>query len=202
MPRRQKAAIIHEPPHRDVTFPRGVQIIRYQANGQVSNQIVTRAAMLSMVLQGRNATSTQSRLFEACRLIKVEAWSPPTLPGLSGGDNSLSLDFGDVESGFRVQNDVGLGSNPGYVSIRTRPTSDAYVWSQQAVNESEVLFRIDCPGQTVIDVHFECTIASNFNTPLAGWVTTAAGTQYENYFNCLDGTVGNIVPVGNLNSIV
>jgi hypothetical protein len=155
-----------------------------------------------MVLQGRNATATQTRLFEACRLLMVEAWSPPTLPGLSGGDNSLSLDFGDNESGFRVNNDVGLGSNPGYCAIRTRPSTDAYVWSQQGVNESEVLFRIDCPGQTVIDVHFECSIASNFNTALAGWVTTSAGTQYVNYFNCLDGTVGNIIPVGNLNSII
>jgi len=192
---------IDNPPKLDLSYPRKTQVFRFVCTTAKNEYLVTRANLLSMLVIGNTAgLVTQNRIMQSIRFVRCRAWSPPASAGSSASD--LTLEMFGTTLGSRVIDDTNVANTASYVSISPKKgTSDASFWILQGVSESTGVFLITCPVGTCIDIHVECTTASNTTTASSTVTTSANLAQGVISYNALDQTTNQLRPVTGVNSI-
>jgi len=192
--RRKKAAqLVTQPdvPVRDVSFPQGGQVLRFIATSALLQVPVTRKNLLCAILRC-NATTTYNRLIQSVRVNKIEMWSNP-LNTAGTTDLGMAISWGTTAfDSDRVRSDIHIGfDEPAYVSSRPPKDSTASFWSYVGQNETESLFYLTGPPQTIIDLHVQVTMSSGDNVALPNVTLSTSGITGAMYFCCLDGPTGS-----------
>jgi hypothetical protein len=153
---------------------------------------ITRGNLLNMVLVATSAVTTV-RPFEAVRLRKVEMWANPV--ALGSAPSNIQIEWLGENSPSTVISDTGMGVRPGHVASVPPPSSSNRWWSISGTSESDVMFSMTIPADSVIDVTVELRFVEQ-EPPTAGEVPAGAtiGQVYGDY---LDGIASSkLVPVG------
>jgi len=153
---------------------------------------ITRKQLLNLVLYTPTAI-TSVRLFEAVRLRKVMMWANPT--ALGAPPNTLQIEwFGENSPSVSIS-DTGMGIRPAHVSSAPPASSSNRWWSMTGSLESDQMFALTFPANTVIDVILDCRLVET-ELPTAGDVPAGAviGQLYGDY---LDGLASGLLsPIG------
>jgi hypothetical protein len=180
------------PPKRQLAVG-GNMVFRFMVKLTQQDAAFSRNSITSLLLQNTAATAN-TKLIQSILLKRIEIWSPPTLGTTSSIVNQqASVVWYGTQTGFKVANDANVANTATYVSSSPPKASTASFWSETGIDGSEILFKLCAPIDSVIDLHCDITLASeaflqNFYT------TTLSGTAGQTYYNCLDGTAGNISP--------
>lgn len=133
------------------------------------------------------------RIFAACKLRKVEMWSPAA----AGGQATCSIAFyGNVYIGGenKIISDTTLGADrPAHICAVPPKDSMAHNWFNDGAADNIML--LSCPGNTIIDIDMELVIR-NAEASFAVTGAVAAATVGKCYVRALDSTSGaGIIPV-------
>jgi hypothetical protein len=162
------------------------------ANGSNNGTfIITRANMLNLMQVAVTAVTTM-RPIEAIKLNLVEVWSNPT--ALGSPPNVCSVEWVGNQGPSVIHSDSSMGVRAAHV--RTRPPKDASErwWSMSNFTETDQLFTLVLPADSVVDVSTSIRLVDNEST-IAGDIPAGAtpGTFYYDY---LDGIAsGKLAPV-------
>lgn len=154
--------------------------------------LITRGNLLNMLLRATAAT-TSVRELQAVRLKSIEMWTNP--PVLGGAPVSLFLEWNGFNSPSTYVTDQSMGVRPAHLIGTPPPESSNRWWSVSGNSESDVLFTITVPINSVIDVSAEVVMQEQ-ESPVSGDAPTGAtlGRLYGDY---LDGrTTAKLAPVG------
>jgi len=165
---------------------------RFTNGANTSNFSVSRANLLNLLLVGTSATATV-RLIEAIRLKFVEVWSNPV--ALGAAPASCQIEWLGENSPSTVISDAGMGVRPAHVASAPPSSSSNRWWSVSGSLESDVLFILGLPVNSVVDVTVDLRFVES-ETPTAGDIPAGAslGQVYGDY---LDGLAsGKLAPVG------
>jgi len=157
---------------------------RFSSGTNAGTFPITRGMLLNLVSMCSVAVgSSQARLLNAVRLKSVEMWGNPPL--LGGVPVVTSVEWVGQNSPSTLISDTSMGVNAAHVLARPPPDSSNRWWSITGSNESEVLFEIEVPAGTIIDVK----AAIRFIDDEAGVSAEAgaAATLGTVYYNYLDG---------------
>jgi len=153
---------------------------------------ITRAQLLNLLLYTPTAT-TSVRLFEAVRLRRVQVWTNP--PVLGGSPVSCSVEWLGENSPSTLVSDQSMGVRPAYIDTRPPANASNRWWSISGFSESDVLFILTAPPNSIIDVMVDVRLVEA-EAPTAGDVPAAA-TIGQLYCNYLDGIITHILaPIG------
>jgi hypothetical protein len=153
---------------------------------------ITRANMLNLYLTTPTAI-TSARIIQAIRLVSVEVWTNPV--ALGAPPSNCSIEWTGENSPSTIVESTGMGVRPAHVFSNPPPSSSNRWWSITGMSESDVLFLLSLPANSVIDVVADVRQIEN-EGPTAGDVPAGAtvGAIYGDY---LDGLVsGKLSPVG------
>jgi len=167
--------------------------MRFLSNGSSTTTGITRGNLLNLYETALTAI-TSSRLFAAVKLRKVSMWAIITQGSVPV---TVTLEWVGLNAPSIIKSDTSMGVVP--ASITATPPKDASNrwWSITGQNESEILFNLTFPTNTIVDIEFDARLFET-EAVAAGDVPAgaSAGKLYANY---LDGLSGNLlVPlVGN-----
>lgn len=165
---------------------------RFESGANTGTFSVTRANLLNLVLVATSAITT-ARLIEAVRLQSVEVWANPV--ALGAPPNNLFIEWLGENSPSTLIGDTGMGVRPPHVSAFPPSSSSNRWWSISGTSESDVLFILGLPTNSVVDVTVELRMVE-METPTAGEVPAGA-TLGQVYGDYLDGLAsGKLTPVG------
>lgn len=153
---------------------------------------VTRENLLNLVQIGASAT-TSARLFEAIRLRSVEMWTNPV--ALGSPPTTCSIEWLGENSPSVVVSDISMGVRPAHVRSLPPPASSNRWWSMSGSLESDDLFSLTLPANSIVDVIADCRVVEAEN-PTAGDGSTSlsAGKLYGGYLDGLSS--GIFTPTG------
>ncbi len=160
------------------------------ANNGVYN--IDRASLLNLLVVATSATTTV-RLVEGIRLREVEMWSNPT--ALGSPPSSLQIEWTGENAPSVVISDTSMGVRPAHVRSRPPARSSAQWWSMSGSQETDNLFQISVPQNSVIDLTVDLRFVEQ-ESPTAGETPTGAALGHI-YCDALDGVIsGQLTPVG------
>jgi hypothetical protein len=157
-----------------------------------SNVMITRKQILNLLLMATSATTTV-RLFQAVRLKRVRMWSNPT--ALGQPPDACQLEWLGENSPSTVISDSSMGVRPAHVNSLPPPSASNRWWSISGQLESDVLFALTFPANTIVDVTVSARLVEQ-ESPTAGDIPAGAslGQLYGDY---LDGITSSILsPIG------
>jgi hypothetical protein len=159
--------------------------LRY-AGGNSSYVSITRAMMLSTYLVNLGSTTSNARVLQAIKLNRIEIFG-------AGASGVASTSFCAVQwlstlgpATEFIDTSTSTASPPHLITTPP-PNTLASFWSIAGSNETEVLLKIYCVTNSVVDVSFEAVFADG--APLLGSVitTTNAGSNSYLYVSYFDG---------------
>jgi hypothetical protein len=154
--------------------------------------MITRKQILNLLLMATSATTTV-RLFQAVRLKRVRMWSNPT--ALGQPSDACQLEWLGENSPSTVISDSSMGVRPAHVNSLPPPSASNRWWSISGQLESDVLFALTFPANTIVDVTVSARLVEQ-ESPTAGDIPAGAslGQLYGDY---LDGITSSILsPIG------
>jgi hypothetical protein len=153
---------------------------------------ITRANLLNLLLLTPTAT-TSTRLFEGVRLRSVEIWSNPS--ALGSAPTSVSLEWVGENAPSTVIGDTTMGVRPAHVFSSPPALSSCAWWSLSGTLETDPLFTIVVPTNSIIDV--QVSVREIDTESPTGADVPAGATVGQVYGDYLDGlTSGKLAPVG------
>lgn len=153
---------------------------------------ITRKNLLNLVQVASSAVTTV-RVFQGVRLKGIETWSNPT--ALGAAPSTSQVEWAGENSPSTVVSDTGMGVRPAHIRTSPPPSSSNRWWCFSGSQETDVLFTISLPANSICDITVELRLVEQ-EAPVAGDVPVGAtlGTLYGNY---LDGIAGALMaPVG------
>jgi hypothetical protein len=163
---------------------------RYQASGVLSNKSITRGSLLNLLVSGAfQLTNQLNRLFSAVKLNKVEARCPT-----GGSDvalNTLSIEWFSTLGPTSEVSDTGTPLHPPILVTSPPRQSLAGFWSLTGTSESDVLFQINGPTGTIVDIWIEATLQDGESPTVI--VPTNAPSNGALYALALDGISSNVL---------
>lgn len=165
---------------------------RYSNGANAGTFGITRANLLNQLLIATSAITTV-RLNEAIRLSSVEVWTNPV--ALGAPPTSCLIEWLGENSPSTVIENTGMGIRPAHVFSAPPPLSSNRWWSMSGQLESDQLFTITVPANSIIEVTCDCRQVET-ESPTAGEVPVGAslGQVYGDY---LDGiSSGKLAPIG------
>lgn len=165
---------------------------RFEAAAGSGGLSITRKNLLNLI-QVAITTTTTVRPLEAVRLKSVEMWAQPI--ALGNAPTTLQLEWVGENAPSTVISDTCMGVRPAHVRAIPPASSSNRWWSLSGSLESDAVFNLQYPANTIIDVTLDCRLVEQ-EAPTAGDVPTGAvaGTLYGNY---LDGiSTALLAPVG------
>lgn len=164
---------------------------RFQ-NAAGSTVSITRKNLLNLIQVATSATTT-IRVIEGIRLRSLELWVNPV--ALGSTPSTAQIEWAGENSPSTVVSDTSMGVLPVHIRTTPPPSSSNRWWSMSGSQETDVLFTIAVPANSVLDVIVEIRTVEQ-EAPVAGDIPVGAvlGTTYGNY---LDGIAGAAwAPVG------
>jgi len=173
------------------------QVFRFTATSTMADLTITRGDILNLLQVGivSGAAGNTARLMRGAKINKLEVYMAPT----AAGTNNFNLTWHSQFGCPKTLSMSTLGSAEiGYLNSRPPRDSAAELWSVTGTNETEVLFAMDVPISTVIDIHVtwqlqDFTSESPVPVIAAGNATTISGIVGV---RDLDGTGGVLGSVG------
>jgi hypothetical protein len=153
---------------------------------------ITRKNLLNLMLYTPTAI-TSVRLMQAVRLKRVQIWTNPSV--LGAAPVICAIEWLGQNAPSTLVEDTSMGIRPAHVDCRPPPSSSDRWWSISGFLETDVLFNLTAPPNSVIDVTVEIRFVEA-EAPTAGDVPAGAiiGQLYGNY---LDGLAsGLLAPAG------
>jgi hypothetical protein len=177
---RQNAALVVRVPQYVPTISLSHKF-RYNSGANSGGFSITRARLLNL-LQVATSAITTVRLIEGIRLRSVSMWTNPVALGMSPA--ALQLEWFGENSPSTLVSDISMGINP--ACIRTKPPrlSSSQWWSLSGSQETDPLFSITVPANTIIDIVVDLRLVES-EAPTAGDVPAGAvlGQLYGNYLD-------------------
>jgi len=165
---------------------------RFTSGGQSGTFSITRGKLLNLVVLATSTTATV-RLFEAVRLKNVEVWANPS--ALGSAPVIAAIEWLGENSPSTVISDTSMGVRPAHVSSAPPPSASNRWWCISGTSESDVMFSLTVPTESVIDVTLELRLVEQ-EAPTQGEAPTAA-TAGQVYGDYLDGmATSSLAPVG------
>jgi hypothetical protein len=158
------------------------QRIRYVA-GTGGIYTITRANLLStlIVCTANSTASAFYRIAEGVKVNRIEAFSPPTTA------TSFVRVFVEWLSNLgpsTMYSSLGDTSQPAKIITSPPRNSLAGFWSITGANESESLFSLGCPGNTIIDVFYDIILQNaEASTQVTCSTTGSIGQLYATALN-------------------
>jgi hypothetical protein len=165
---------------------------RFNSGSNSGGFSITRQRLLNL-LQVATSAITTVRLIEGVRLKLVEMWTNPV--ALGSTPTTLQLEWFGENSPSTLISDFSMGVNPAHVRAMPPASSSNRWWSMSGSQETDPLFSLSIPANTIIDITVELRLVES-ETPTAGDIPAGAslGQLYGNY---LDGLVsGKLAPDG------
>jgi len=135
------------------------------------------------------STTTNAALLNAIKVNRIDIYSAG---GSAAGASSplttgtITLEWLSTYGPSKFISDTTVGSaSVAMISSKSPVNSLASAWSLSGINESDVLFSITCPAQSIIDVYCSVVLMDGTNSRLPS--TTASGTVGFVYHTYLDG---------------
>ena len=186
-PRRGGGATIPHPPQFDATKHVNGRA-RYVVVGTQTAVSITRGALLSHLIMNSASGTANYRLFSAFRLKSVEIWG-------AAASAAVSIEWRSANGPTVIASDTTvLSAVPAHV--RTSPPKDSLAgfWSLTGTNESESLFLITSPADSIVDITYEAIVQNGESATLVTTTASGAiGTVYETYL--AGATTTGFVPV-------
>jgi len=155
--------------------------------------MITRASLLNQVVYATSTTAT-ARIMEAVRLKKVEIWTNPV--ALGAAPTTCAIEWLGENSPSVFISDTSMGVLPAHISAKPPPSSSNRWWSMSGQLETDDLFALTFPANTIIDVTVEARLVEQ-EAPTAGPVPT--GAIFGQIYGCTldgNGVTGVLLPVG------
>jgi len=153
---------------------------------------INRRNLLNLLLVATSATSSV-RIIEGIRLRLVEMWANPT--ALGSAPNTLQIEWIGENSPSTVISDTSMGVLPAHVRTTPPPSSSNRWWSMSGSLETDQLFSLVLPANTIVDVTVDMRFVEQ-EAPTLGDIPVGA-TLGQLYGNYLDGsTTAVLAPVG------
>lgn len=154
---------------------------------------IFRHSLLSMFCMGVT-DSVAYRTLNAVRLRRIEVWALSGFGTSSSSDNAtgtISVMWQSNYSPEAIISDTGTVFRPAHLMTRPPKDSLASYWSLGGINESEPLFSLQLPQQTIFDLIVDCVVqnnALNDQTPISVTPTTGGSlVDGRMYIPYLDG---------------
>jgi len=166
---------------------------RFTSGGNAGTFTIERENLLDLYVMAATA-ATAFRIIEGIRLKSVEIWTNPV--ALGQAPSTCSVEWVGTNGPSTVISDTGMGVLPAHVFARPPPRSSDQWWSMSGNNETDPLFTLVLPINSVIDVVCDLRLVElEAATPVTVAPTGAtAGTVYGNFLDGL--TSGKLTPVG------
>lgn len=153
---------------------------------------ITRKNLLNLVVMA-TAANQSNRIIEAIRLRSVEVWTSP--PALGTAPASCSVEWVGSNAPSTLSSDTSMGVLPAHVKTKPPPRSSDQWWSMSGADETDPLFTIIAPAESIADVAVTLRFVDN-EAATAGGVPAGA-TVGQVYYDYLDGIAsGTWAPVG------
>jgi hypothetical protein len=161
----------------------GSKTFRFQGQSSQTNQAITQANLLDMLVMALSSTTT-ALLFNSVRLRKVEMWVAPA----QGSGGAVLACAGTVAGPTNRKSDASMGVTPAHVKWNPAPNSISDLW-YEAGSASQSLFTLTYVADAIVDVTIDYIIACD-DTAIAGPVPAGA-TPGTIYGVSLDGISSN-----------
>ncbi len=172
------------------SHPAQSRIIRYRM-GSSTTQDVTVQDMLRLIATGTASSTTKVLLFDSVRLDRVCAWGVDSTAAQSTNLTKLSLRWGVGVNGVGNQQELvtyGTNSSPAHISAVPPTDSLSGFWLTQSIDNpsTTVLFTLDAPVGSVVDIHFTYVLGDATSTVTGGSTSANNGVYYY--------SIGQLVP--------
>ncbi len=144
-----------------------------------------------LIVQASSATAAVA-IYEACRLTKIQAWSPPTAMTSATGfviPSAIITQQSSWIAGFgseRKSQGFSSATRCGYAKLKLKPPTND--WAEPAGTAGINMFKIEGPIGTVVDVHMVLRLYAKGTTGTS--VAGAGATAGKLYGNFLDSATG------------
>jgi hypothetical protein len=186
-----RSGMLSHPPEyvATVRFPHR---FRFQTSTGGATASIIRAELLNQILVA-TTTTTWGRVMSAVKLNKVEIWGFAGI-GTTGVPALASVEFLGLQGPSTVFSDVQIGMQPAHVVAQPPPDSLNRFWSNSGQNETDALFTIVAPADSIVDVHLDCVLQDGETAVTGGGI--AGATVGQVYYSGLDSIVSaNFTPV-------
>jgi hypothetical protein len=154
---------------------------------------VTRANLLNLLCVATSPTAAD-RIIEAIRLRSIEIWSSP--PALGSAPLSVSVEWVGSNAPSIINSDTSMGVLPAHVRTTPPPRSSDEWWSMSGTDETDPLFTLILPVQSIVDVRVAVRLIDNEPQQTTSEILAGA-TLGRVYYDYLDGiSSGLLLPVG------
>jgi hypothetical protein len=154
------------------------------------NQSITRACLLNLICTGLGTTSI-ARNLAGIKLNKVELFG--SLVNSDADVLALSIEWLSTLGPSSEMSDSGNTFNPAHIVTSPPVNSLAGFWSLTGANETDVIMKINCNTNAIIDIWVEMVLMDDEAISLltVGGTTTVAGRTYvlplDNVANATNG---------------
>jgi hypothetical protein len=143
------------------------------------------------------------RLFNAVRIRKIEIWNLSAFGTSSSNVNAIgtiAVQWISQYSPEVIISDTGTVFRPAHIMTKPPKDSLSSYWSLEGSNESESIFRVSLPQNTIFDIFVDVVFQNNAlvdQTPSTVTPTTTVLTPGTIYVPALDGPATNadLLPV-------
>jgi hypothetical protein len=159
--------------------------LRY-AGGNSSYVSITRAMMLNTYLMNLTSSTSNARILQAIKLNRIEIFGAGASGVASTGFCAIQW-LSTLGPAIELIDTSNSTAYPPHLITSPPPNTLASFWSIAGSNESEVLFKIYCVTNSVVDISFEAVFADGANL-LGAFITSAnSGSSNYLYVSYLDG---------------
>jgi hypothetical protein len=176
----------------DPVLQRKFRFRQTQGSGDVS---VTRGQMLRLLGMANAAASpVTTRIFDAVRVRRVKMLGADASAATTSSTFDVYIRWVSENGPSEIIQTAGNAFSPPTISSTPPEGSLAGYWSVQGANETTVLFIINCPQESIIDVEVEFTMQTSTTiTVNANSAWTSAGVRY-NYLDSAGAGTGILQP--------
>jgi hypothetical protein len=186
--KQSRGAVSLRPPPFQANF-RVKHLFRFKSINSANAIGITRRNLLNIIFMNISTTSN-GRLFSSVKLNRVEVWAVGGTSANSYSATSIALNWLSSLGPNSEISDTGNAVNTAHFAASPPRTSLASFWSLSGSVETEVLFNLTCPADTIVDVWVDGILLDGQG---AGLTTTSSGTATAIFFGYLDGPGGGAV---------
>jgi hypothetical protein len=153
---------------------------RFKVTSTVDNDYAKSSDLLNLLLMNTGSSTTYYRLIQGIKIKKVSMWAYAN----SATPVTLNMQWTSEYGPAKMVSDTSGGSTyPAHISSTPPVNSAASFWRISGVDETQVIFTIDAPIGTIIDVDCDLYLQDNVTglyNPVAvtGAVTGTLGIMY------------------------